>query len=263
MLEVHGLTKTFPIPKQKKGKVVKERDPREDGKFFHAVRDVSFDCRPGEILGLLGMNGAGKTTTLRMLATAIQPSSGTAELDGVDIVENPLEVRRRIGFLSGSTGLYGRLTAKEMVAYYGRLNGIDEATLKKRMSQLFSLLDMEKFLDKRNDNLSTGMKQKVSIARTLVHDPSVLFFDEPTSGLDVLSSRTIVEFIKSCRERQKTVVFSTHFMSEVDKLCDRVVVIHHGRVYFTGTVETLRQQTGQEDLEEAFMRLVSEEGTHD
>jgi sodium transport system ATP-binding protein len=263
MLEVRGLTKNFPVPKQKKGQPIRERDPREDGNTFHAVRDVAFESKPGEILGLLGMNGAGKTTTLRMLATAIKPSSGTALLDGVDITKDPPEVRRRIGFLSGSTGLYGRLTAKEMVAYYGRLNGIDDATLKNRMAELFNLLDMESFLDKRNDNLSTGMKQKVSIARTLVHDPAVLFFDEPTSGLDVLSSRTIVDFIKSCREGGKTVIFSTHIMNEVDKLCDRVVVIHLGKVFFTGTVEELRAQTGQQDLEDAFTTLVAGGASND
>ena len=258
MLEVMGLSKTFKAPKKSKKelKLGRIKDPREDGALFHAVRDVSFECHSGEILGLLGMNGAGKTTTLRVLATALKPTEGTAVLDGVDIRENPIEVRKRIGFLSGSTGLYGRLTAREMVEYYGRLNGIPNDVLKKRMDELFEFLEMGSFLDKRNDHLSTGMKQKVSIARTLVHDPRVLFFDEPTSGLDVLSSKNIVNFIINCREKGKTVVFSTHFMSEVDKLCDRVVVIHHGRVFFTGTVAALRQQTGLDDLEEAFVALV-------
>ena len=256
MLEVRNLTKSFPLPK-KKGKAQPEkRDPREDDKQFHAIRDLSFSCNQGEILGLLGVNGAGKTTTLRILATAIKPSSGTALLDDIDVVKNPLEVRRRIGFLSGSTGLYGRLTAREMVAYYGRLNGIDQHVLEPRMAELFRLLDMESFLDKRNDNLSTGMKQKVSIARTLIHDPQVLFFDEPTSGLDVLSSKTIVNFIKSCKEKHKTVILSTHFMWEVERLCDRVAVIHHGRIYYSGTVSELKQHTGVDDLEEAFMKLV-------
>lgn len=256
MLEVKGLSKTFPAPKTKKGAPVKEKDPREQGKLFHAVQDLNFESVAGEILGLLGMNGAGKTTTLRMLATAIKPSGGTALLDGVDITENPIEVRKRIGFLSGSTGLYGRLTAAEMVAYYGKLNGISGDLLESRMNELFSMLEMESFRDKRCDNLSTGMKQKVSIARTLIHDPQVIFFDEPTSGLDVLSSRTIVNFIKSCREKGKTVIFSTHFMSEVRRLCDRVVLIHHGKVYFTGTVDEMKSQTGEEDLEEAFLKLV-------
>ncbi len=257
MLKVEGLKKTFAIPKKKKKNVAEnDQDPRTEGKQFHAVRDVSFSCGQGEILGLLGMNGAGKTTTLRILATALKPTSGTAILDGIDITSDPIGVRKRIGFLSGSTGLYGRLTAREMVAYYGKLNGVAAPLLRERMNELFGLLAMDDFLDKRNDNLSTGMKQKVSIARTLVHDPPVLFFDEPTAGLDVLSSRTIVEFIRQCKQKGKTVVFSTHFMSEVEKLCDRVVIIHHGKCFFTGTVEDLRQQTGERDLEEAFMRLV-------
>jgi len=259
MLEVKGLCKTFPAPKTKKGAPIKEKDPREQGKLFHAVQDLNFESVAGEILGLLGMNGAGKTTTLRMLATAIKPSSGTALLDGVDITQNPIEVRKRIGFLSGSTGLYGRLTASEMVAYYGKLNGINGDVLDNRMNELFAMLEMESFRDKRCDALSTGMKQKVSIARTLIHDPQVIFFDEPTSGLDVLSSRTIVNFIKTCREKGKTVIFSTHFMSEVRRLCDRVVLIHQGKVYFTGTVEEMKTQSGEEDLEEAFLKLVGGE----
>ncbi len=259
MLEVKGLSKTFPAPKARKGDPVKEKDPREQGKKFHAVQNLNFECVAGEILGLLGMNGAGKTTTLRMLATAIKPTEGTALLDGVDITQNPIEVRKRIGFLSGSTGLYGRLTAAEMVAYYGKLNGISGNVLKARMDELFSMLEMESFRDKRCDSLSTGMKQKVSIARTLVHDPQVIFFDEPTSGLDVLSSRTIVNFIRNCREKGKTVIFSTHLMSEVRRLCDKVVLIHQGKVYFTGTVEEMKSQTGEEDLEEAFLKLVGGE----
>ena len=256
MLEVRGLSKTFRAPKRKKGAPIREIDPREKGKWFHAVEDVSFTCREGEILGLLGVNGAGKTTMLRMLATAIEPSSGNALLDGVDIVSNPLEVRRRIGFLSGSTGVYGRLTPREMLRYYGRLNGLDAQAVDGRMGRLVELLDMGSFMDKRCDTLSTGMKQKVSIGRTLIHDPAVLFFDEPTSGLDVISSRTIVEFIRRCRDQGKTVVFSTHHMSEVERLCDRVVVIHHGTAFFDGEISGLQEETGRENLDEAFLALV-------
>ena len=256
MLDVRGLCKIFPAPKRKKGAPVVDKDPREEGKLFHAVRDVNFTCRDGEILGLLGVNGAGKTTTLRMLATALKPSRGTATLDGVDVVKNPLEVRRRIGFLSGSTGVYGRLTPEEMVTYYGKLHGMDAGKTKQRMNEIFALLDMETFRSKRCDNLSTGMKQKVSIARTLIHDPQVLFFDEPTAGLDVISSRTIVDFIRRCRDLGKTVVFSTHFMSEVERLCDRTVIIHEGRTFFDGTVDELRNQTNQENVDEAFLTLV-------
>jgi len=256
MLEVRGLSKTFRAPKRKKGAPIRDIDPREEGKWFHAVKDVSFTCQGGEILGLLGVNGAGKTTTLRMLATAIEPSSGSALLGGVDVVENPLEVRRRIGFLSGSTGVYGRLTPREMIRYYGRLNGMAGDVIDQRMEELVALLDMGSYMDKRCDNLSTGMKQKVSIGRTLIHDPGVLFFDEPTSGLDVISSRTIVEFIRRCRDQGKTVVFSTHQMSEVERLCDRVVVIHHGTTFFDGEIAGLREQTGRDNLDEAFLALV-------
>lgn len=257
MLEVRDLSKTFRAPKKKKGDIVAQKsDPREDGKWFHAVQNLSFECHPGEILGLLGMNGAGKTTTLRMLATAIKPTSGTAVMDGVDIVQDPMEVKKRIGFLSGSTGLYGRLTAEEMIAYYGRLHGVDQVTLQNRMEEMFDLLDMRSFVNRRNDNLSTGMKQKVSIVRTVIHDPPVLFFDEPTSGLDVLSAETIVNFVRECRARGKTVVLSTHYMDEVEKLCDRVTIIHHGRNFFSGKPEELKAQQGTQDLEEAFKKLV-------
>jgi len=257
MLEVKSLSKTFRAPKQKKGEIIKQRnDPRESGKWFHAVQDLTFDCKAGEILGLLGMNGAGKTTTLRMLATAIKPSSGTAIMDGVDIVKNPMEVKRRIGFLSGSTGLYGRLTAEEMILYYGKLHGVEPQVLKTRMEEMFHLLDMESFVTRRNDNLSTGMKQKVSIVRTVIHDPPVLFFDEPTSGLDVLSAENIVKFIRQCKAKGKTVVLSTHYMNEVEKLCDRVTVIHHGRNFFSGKPEDLKAEQGETDLEEAFKKLV-------
>lgn len=256
MLEVQSLGKTFPAPKRKKGAPEVEKDPREEGKLFHAVKDVSFSCNQGEILGLLGVNGAGKTTTLRMLATAIKPTSGTAVLDGHDIVGDPLEVRRRIGFLSGSTGVYGRLTPREMVRYYGRLNNMKDDVIDQRSEQLFDLLDMKTYVDKRCDNLSTGMKQKASIARTLIHDPAVLFFDEPTSGLDVISSRTIVDFIRRCKDDGKTVVLSTHHMSEVERLCDRVVVIHQGITFFNGTLDELAARTGQQNMDEAFLALV-------
>lgn len=256
MLEVRGLSKSFPAPKKKDKKAVQEKDPREEGKWFHAVKDVSFDCHRGEILGLLGMNGAGKTTTLRMLATAIKPTAGNASIDGFDVVKDPIEIRRRIGFLSGTTGVYGRLTAREMVAYYGQLNGLSKTQVNQRIDVLSDMLGMGSFLDKRNDNLSTGMKQKVNIARTLVHDPPVIFFDEPTSGLDVLSSRTIVDFILQCKADNKTVVFSTHLMSEVEKLCDRVVVIHQGQNFYDGTSANLKAQTETDDLEDAFLNLV-------
>src|SRR5713101_1032440 len=177
-----------------------------------AVNDVSFSCRPREIYGLLGANGAGKTTTLRMLATILAPSEGTAVVAGYDVIKDPQTVRSRVGFLSTATALYGRLSAQEMVEYFGRLHGLDEAALQRRIAEIFQRLEMRDFRDRRCDKLSTGMKQKVSIARTLVHDPPVMIFDEPTLGLDVMTVRTIVGFIRECRQAGKNVIFSTHVM---------------------------------------------------
>ncbi|HVO56126.1 MAG TPA: ATP-binding cassette domain-containing protein [Dongiaceae bacterium] len=222
-----------------------------------AVDDVSFTCRPGEIYGLLGANGAGKTTTLRMLATILEPTDGTARLCGQDVVEHPEAARAQCGFLSTATALYPRLTAQEMVEYFGRLNGLDESTLKKRVDEIFARLDMNDFRDRRCDKLSTGMKQKTSIARTLVHDPPVMIFDEPTLGLDIMTARTIIEFIRECRQRGKTVIFSTHVMREVEKLCDVVGIIQNGKLLAEGTIEQLRERYGEQDLEEVFVKIVA------
>jgi len=221
-----------------------------------AVDDISFTCKPGAIYALLGANGAGKTTTLRMLATILTPTSGTAQVAGHDIVRAPEQVRRSVGFLSTATALYGRLTAREMVEYFGRLNGMDSGTLRRRVGELFDLLDVGEFADRKCDKLSTGQKQKVSIARTLIHDPPVIMLDEPTLGLDVRAARTIVEFIRDCRKRGKTVVFSTHVMSEVEKLADMVGIIHGGKLLAEGTVEELRHRSGSHDLEDVFIDLL-------
>src|SRR5712671_6341240 len=242
MIEVRGLSKRF-------------RD-RKRGEI-RAVDGVSFRCEPGRIYGLLGANGAGKTTTLRILATILEPSVGTAVICGHDVVEEPEKVRAKVGFLSTATALYPRLTAQELVEYFGRLNGLDENTLKKRIDEIFARLDMDDFRDRRCDKLSTGMKQKTSIARTLVHDPPVMIFDEPTLGLDIMTARTIIEFIRECRERQKTVIFSTHVMREVEKLCDVVGIIQGGKLLAEGTLEQLRQRHGENDLEEIFVKIVS------
>ncbi len=221
-----------------------------------AVNDVSFSCRPGEIYGLLGANGAGKTTTLRMLATILAPSEGTAVVAGYDVIKDPQTVRSRVGFLSTATALYGRLSAQEMVEYFGRLHGLDEPTLRRRVDEIFTRLEMNDFRDRRCDKLSTGMKQKVSIARTLVHDPSVMIFDEPTLGLDVIAARTIALFIRECRDKGKTVVFSTHVMSEVEKLCDHIGIIHGGKLLAEGTLPELRARFCVQDLEDLFVKVV-------
>jgi len=221
-----------------------------------AVDGISFRCCPGEIYGLLGANGAGKTTTLRLLATLLRPSGGTASVAGCDVVREPEKVRARIGFLAAGTALYGRLTARETVEYFGRLHGVDEPLLKERLGNIFSTLGMHEFGDRRCDKLSSGMKQKVSIARTLVHDPPVMIFDEPTAGLDVMTARTIVQFIRDCRQRGKTVIVSTHVMSEAEKLCDRIGIINGGRLMVDGTLAELRRQHGITDLEDIFVRIV-------
>jgi len=255
MIEVDGLSKSFRRHKRK-GRSRRQKEAHEGGKWFYAVRDVSFRAETGSILGLLGPNGAGKTTLLRMLSTALKPSAGTARFDGVDVVESPLEVRKRIGFLSDNTGLYGRLTAREMIEYFGKLHGLKQAKIDERMDELFSLLEMTTFADKRNDSLSSGMKQKVSIARTLIHDPEVIMFDEPTTGLDVAAAEAILKFIESCKAKGKTVIFCTHHMHEVDRLCDFVVVLHKGRLCFEGSIEQMRSDTGQTHLDKAFLTLI-------
>lgn len=225
---------------------------------IRAVDGVSFKCLPGEIFGLLGVNGAGKTTTLRVLATLLEPTAGAVVIDGHDVAKNPTKVRERVGFLSTATALYRRLTAQEMVEYFGRLNGLSEEILRDRVEALIKRLGMEEFRHGRCDRLSTGQKQRVSIARTLVHDPPVMIFDEPTNGLDVLAARTIVEFIRECREQGKTVIFSSHVMSEVARLCDRIAIIHKGRMCVTGSVPELKSHFGMDDLEELFIQAVEE-----
>lgn len=220
---------------------------------------VSFAAHPGEIFGVLGPNGAGKTTLLRMLSTILAPTSGTATVAGFDIRDHPEEVRRKIGFLTGAAALYERLSAREVVAYFAELHGITGKERDRRIDQVFTELDVHPFADRRCDKLSTGQKQRVNIARTLIHEPPVLFFDEPTSGLDVVAARTVVRFIRRCREEGKTVLLSTHIMSEVEALCDRLAVIYQGRIAAIGTVEELRARTGQTAFENVFLTLVGEE----
>src|SRR5688572_13115261 len=219
MIHVADLTKTFHDPKR--GEV-------------HAVDHVSFDVRPGEVFGLLGPNGAGKTTTLRILCTVLKPTGGTATVAGYDVVRQGNEVRHHIGFLSANTGVYERMTAREMVAYYGRLHGLNGDRLRARIDELFGDLRMNDFRDVMGGKLSTGMKQKVSIARALVHDPPVLVFDEPTAGLDVLVQRSVLRQIAALRDAGKCVAFSTHIMHEAEKLCDRIAIMHRGAILTCG-----------------------------
>lgn len=247
MIRVQNLTKEF--YDMKRGSVA-------------ALDNVTFEVEPGEIFGLLGPNGAGKTTCLRILSTVLQPTSGMAEVAGFNVSKDPQKVRSHIGFMSGNTGIYDRMTAWEMVEYYGRLYGIPEATLQDRLEEIFEQLHMNEIRDVLGSKMSTGMKQKVSIARTIVHDPPVLIFDEPTSGLDVLVARAVLETVDSLRDAGKCIIFSTHIMREVEKLCDRVAIIHKGRILDLGTVNGLIQKYVQPDMEEVFFHLIgAHEGT--
>jgi sodium transport system ATP-binding protein len=226
------------------------------GKFV-ALAGVSFDATPGQIYGLLGPNGAGKTTVLRILSTVLRPTSGSATVNGFDVVTQPSLVRHQIGFVSANTAMYDRMTAWEMVEYFGRLYGIQQAALRQRMEDLFGRLKMNEIRDVLGAKMSTGMKQKVSIARAMVHDPPVLVFDEATSGLDVLVARALLQTVAELRDHGKCVVFSTHIMREAEKLCDRIAIMHRGHILSEGSLAELRERFGDDDLEEIFFRLIS------
>ena len=245
MIQVHNLSKTF--KDHKRGLV-------------RAVDQVSFEVRAGEIFGLLGPNGAGKTTTLRLLATVMTPTAGTATLGGYDIVRAPGEVRKQIGFLSGDMGLYHRLTPREILRFFAELHGLDGAALRDRIARLLALLDIAGFADTKVDQLSTGMRQKVAIARTLIHDPPILILDEPAAGLDVPTARVIEQFVLEARRAGKCILLSTHVMEEAEYLCDRIGVLHQGRLRITGTMEELRAATGKQRLREVFLNLLGIDG---
>lgn len=243
MIHVQHLTKTY--------------EDLQRGRFV-AVDRVSFSVRPGEIFGLLGPNGAGKTTVLRMLSTVLEPTGGIATVAGYDVVRDAAQVRRHIGFVSNNTAIYDRMTAWEMVEYFGRLHGMPQSELKARMESLFGQLRMQDFRDVPGAKMSTGMKQKVSIARAMIHDPPVLVFDEATLGLDVLVARNLLGVIRSLREAGKCLIFSTHIMSEVERLCDRIAIMYRGTILDKGTLEELRDRHREDDFEELFFGLLSQ-----
>ena len=245
MIEVQGLRKTFSAR----------------GVPIRAVDQVSFEARDGEITGLLGPNGAGKTTTLRMLYTLMQPDSGRVLVDGLDAAGRPDDVRRRLGVLPDARGLYKRLTARENIAYFGRLHGLDDSLVEARIERLGVALGMQDFLDRRTEGFSQGQRTKTAIARALVHDPRNVLLDEPTDGLDVMTTRSLRQFLCALRTEGRCVLFSSHIMQEVAALCDRIVVIAQGRVMAQGTPDELRAQTGRTNLEDAFVQVIgSEEG---
>ncbi|MBL8068044.1 MAG: ATP-binding cassette domain-containing protein [Armatimonadetes bacterium] len=234
---------------------------RDGAKEILAVDAVDFAAHPGEIHALLGVNGAGKTTLLRMFSTVIRPTSGTAALNGFDILQEAAQVRSSIGFLSTSTALYGRLTGREMLAYFAGLYGFAGSESRDRVQSALEQTQSHGFADQLCDRMSTGQKQRISIARAIVHGPPVLLFDEPTAGLDILAAQTVLEFLESARSNGKTIVFSTHNMNEVERLADRVTAIHQGRVRGSGTLAEIKAATGQESAELAFLQLISDPGS--
>lgn len=231
------------------------------GKTVHAVDDISFHCQPGRIFTLLVPNGAGKTTTLRMIATILKPSSGEILVSGYNTVSSGAEVRRRLGFLTGGTGLYDRLTPNELIDYFGKLNSMDARELAKRKDELFTLLGIHEFANRRIGRFSTGMKQKVSIARTVIHDPEVVVFDEPTSGLDVIAAKSIIDLIRNSKLQGKTVIFSTHIMSEVNMLSDDLAIIHKGKMIYNNTFEQFKSGMQEATLEDEFIRIAAAHDT--
>lgn len=228
-----------------------------------AVRGVSFRAEDGQITGLLGPNGAGKTTTLRMLYTLMRPDQGSVQVDGIDAAKDAEAVRRRLGVLPDARGVYKRLTARENIAYFGRLHGLDEATIRQRTDKLSAALGMADVMDRQTEGFSQGQRTKTAIARALVHDPKNVILDEPTNGLDVMTTRAMREFLRQLRSEGRCVIFSSHIMQEVAALCDRIVIIAKGEVVAQGTADELRAQTGEDNLEDAFVKAIgSEEGLH-
>jgi sodium transport system ATP-binding protein len=224
-----------------------------------AVDTISFHVAKGEIVGLVGENGAGKTTTLRMLATMLKPTGGTAAIGGYDILRQPGKVRGEIGILfGGEVGLYDRLTGRENIEYFAALNGMTREETAASIDKLIRLLDMEEYIDRRVGKFSRGMKQKVAIARSIVHQPTVMLFDEPTAGLDVSAARIVQDFILHCKQEEKAIIFSSHSMAEVEKLCDRLVIINKGRIVEDGTVSELKAKYRNDNLEDVFVQLAGE-----
>lgn len=254
MIKIKGLTKNFKLTKKHR----RELGLDKSVKVISAVKDVSFECKPGRIFTLLGPNGAGKTTILRMVATMLKPSEGTISVAGYDTVNEAEKVRANIGFLTGSTGLYARLTPEEIIKYYADLYGIPKEKFLERKEELFEILGINDFAKQRIAKLSSGMKQKVSIARTMIHDPQVIVFDEPTQALDVITARNIIKLIKDSRDKGKTVIFSTHIMGEVSLLSDDLAIIHRGKLLFNDSFGKFKEQMKTKSVEDEFIRLVEE-----
>ena len=250
MITADNLVKTFT-----------RNEKRNKKSEFNAVDGISLSVKEGEIVGILGPNGAGKTTLLRMMSKLMRPTSGMVSIRlGDEEVSDDIEVKRHIGYLSNNTKLYGRFSTRELLQMIGALYGVPEEDTKRRIDEISEVLSMESFLDNRIEKLSTGQTQRASIARCLVHDPQVYIFDEPTLGLDIISSAAIVDFMKGERERGKTVLYSTHYMEEAEYLCDRIIMIHQGRIIGEGTPAELKKQTGYDSLRDVFAGLIAANG---
>ncbi len=256
MIEVDGVSKRFRLSKKQRQEIGEDH---RVGKYIQSVSDVSFKCSPGRVFTLLGPNGAGKTTTLRMLGTILTQDKGSIMIAGFDTLKDPDKVRSKIGFLTGTTGLYARLTPEEMVKYYANLYGITGDAFKKKRDSVFSILGINKFKNMRIGKLSSGMKQKVSIARTLIHDPEVVIFDEPTVGLDVITARSIIKLIRDCKDEGKTVIFSTHIMGEVNMLSDDLAIMNKGKIVFEGTYHDFKSGMTSNTIEDEFVKIVGGE----
>ena len=244
MIEIKNVSKVF--------------HDKKAGDVF-AVKEVSATIEKGEIFGLLGPNGAGKTTLLRIMSTIMSPSEGTIDINGYNVTTQPEDVKRSIGFLSGNTKLYKKLTPVETLRFFGSFYGIDKKVLEERINRILESLDMVSFKDKVVEKLSTGQVQKTSIARCLIHDPEVYILDEPTLGLDILTSRSIIDFILKEKQNGKTIIFSTHYMEEADALCDRIGLIHQGKLIETGSINDLKVKTGKTNIRDIFLHYIDSE----
>lgn len=252
MIQIQNVTKQYVLSKKHR------KELQTNDASILAVNNVSITCTPGRVFSLLGPNGAGKTTLLRMISTILKPTSGDILVSNANVRDNPQLVRSKIGFLTGTTNLYDRLTPEEIVKYFADLHEMDKDKFRDRKELLFDQLNIHEFSKKRIGQLSSGMKQKVSIARSMIHDPSVVIFDEPTSGLDVITAHNIIELIEQCKQEGKTIIFSSHIMSEVDLLCDDLAIIHRGNLIYNDTMENFRTQSPTRSLTESFIQIVNE-----
>ncbi len=251
MIVVENVEKEFALTSKQRKEIA------INSKTIKAVNNVSFECKPGRIFSILGPNGAGKTTMLRMISTILKPTGGKINVCGFDTVLNSKEVRSKIGFLTGTTGLYERLTPSEIIKYFANLYQMSNTAFRARKEELFELLGIHSFQDKKIGQLSSGMKQKVSIVRSMIHDPDVVIFDEPTTGLDVITAKNIIELIRDSKKKGKTVIFSSHIMSEVDLLCDDLLILHKGKTVFNDTMEIFRKEMTASGLTEEFIEKIN------